>query len=194
MLASIGGEKRFRNFENRIGGGCGGDQSGGRYRAAFSLKKKIDAAWQIKPRSTKATHAGDGDRSQALHTALLFDIKAAIEGMLEPKLKKNFLGKVEVRKVFKLSRSGIIAGSFVSKGKVTRSSHVDVVRNGEVVFEGKISSLKRFKDDVREVAEGYECGIAVAGFEAIKEGDIIQAYEIEKIARKLGRWLRKNAY
>jgi len=113
------------------------------------------------------------------------DIKAAIEGMLEPKLKKNFLGKVEVRKVFKLSRSGIIAGCFVSKGKILRSSHVDVVRNGETVFEGKISSLKRFKDDVREVAEGYECGIAVGGFEEIKEGDIIQAYEIEKIARKL---------
>jgi translation initiation factor IF-2 len=113
------------------------------------------------------------------------DIKAAIEGMLEPRLKKNFLGKVEVRKVFKLSRSGIIAGCFVSKGKVLRSSHVDVVRNGEVVFEGKISSLKRFKDDVREVAEGYECGVAVGGFEEIKEGDIIQAYEIEKIARKL---------
>jgi len=113
------------------------------------------------------------------------DIKAAIEGMLEPRLKKNFLGKVEVRKVFKLSRSGIISGCFVSKGKILRSSHVDVVRNGEIVFEGKISSLKRFKDDVKEVAEGYECGIAIAGFEETQEGDIIQAYEIEKIARKL---------
>jgi translation initiation factor IF-2 len=113
------------------------------------------------------------------------DIKAAIEGMLEPRLKKNFLGKLEVRKVFKLSRSGTIAGCFVSKGKILRSSHVDVVRNGETVFEGKISSLKRFKDDVREAAEGYECGIAIGGFEEIKEGDIIEAYEIEKIARKL---------
>jgi translation initiation factor IF-2 len=113
------------------------------------------------------------------------DIKAALEGMLEPKLKKNFLGKAEVRKVFKLSRSGTIAGCFVTKGKILRSSHLEVVRNGEMVFEGKISSLKRFKDDVREVAEGYECGIAIGGFEEIKEGDIIQAFEIEKIARKL---------
>ena len=105
--------------------------------------------------------------------------------MLEPKLKKNFLAKVEVRKVFKLSRSGLVAGCFVTKGKVLRSSHMEIVRNGEKVFEGKISSLKRFKDDVREVAEGYECGITIGGFEDIKEGDIIQAYEIEKIARKI---------
>ncbi len=113
------------------------------------------------------------------------DIKAAVEGMLEPKLKKVFLGRVEVRKVFKLSRSGIIAGSYVTKGKINRNSLITVVRNGDVVFEGKISSLKRFKDDVRDVAEGFECGISVGGFEDLKEGDVIEAYEIEKIARKL---------
>ena len=113
------------------------------------------------------------------------DIKAAIEGMLEPRLKKNFLGKVEVRKVFKLSRSGVVAGCFVVKGKITRSSPVSLIRNGAAVFEGNISSLKRFKDDVREVAEGFECGITLAGFDSIQEGDIIEAYEIEKIARTL---------
>lgn len=113
------------------------------------------------------------------------EIKAALEGMLEPKLKKNFLGKAEVRKVFKLSRSGIIAGCFVSKGKFTRTCPVSLLRNGEVIFEGKLSSLKRFKDDVREVAEGYECGMALSGFDNLQEGDIIEAYEIEKILRKL---------
>lgn len=113
------------------------------------------------------------------------DIKAAIEGMLEPKLKKIFVGKVEVRQVFKLSRSGIVAGCFVTKGKVTRLSLINLLRNGEVIFEGKISSLKRFKDDVREVAEGFECGITIVGFEDVKEGDIIEAYDIEKIARTL---------
>jgi len=113
------------------------------------------------------------------------DIKAAIEGLLEPKLKKVFQGKVEVRKVFKLSRSGMVAGCFVLKGKVTRSSQISVVRNGEVVFEGKISTLKRFKDDVREVAEGFECGITVHGFDNLQEGDTIEAYEIQKIARTL---------
>mgnify|MGYP001605530049 CR=1 FL=1 len=113
------------------------------------------------------------------------DIKAAVEGMLEPKLKKVFLGRAEVRKMFKLSRSGIIAGCFVTKGKINRNSMVTVVRNGQVAFEGKLSSLKRFKDDVRDVAEGFECGIAIAGFDQLAEGDIIEAYEIEKIARTL---------
>lgn len=113
------------------------------------------------------------------------EIKAAVEGMLEPKLKKNFLGKAEVRKVFKLSRSGIIAGCFVTKGKINRTSLISLTRNGAVVFEGKLSSLKRFKDDVRDVQEGFECGMSLAGFDQIQEGDIIEAYEIEKIARKL---------
>jgi len=113
------------------------------------------------------------------------DIKAAIEGMLEPKIKKVFVGRVEIRKVFKLSRSGTIAGCFVQKGKIMRASMVTVTRNGEAVFEGKLSSLKRFKDDVREVAEGFECGISFAGFDGMLEGDIIEAHDIEKIARKL---------
>jgi len=113
------------------------------------------------------------------------DIKAALEGMLEPKLKKVFLGRAEIRKVFKLSRHGTIAGCFVTKGKFNRTCTVNLVRNGEVIFEGKLSSLKRFKEDVREVAEGFECGMGLSGFEDFKEGDIIEAYEIEKIARKL---------
>ena len=113
------------------------------------------------------------------------DIKAALEGMLEPKLKKVFLGKVEVRKIFKVSRVGTVAGCYVNKGKIMRASLVDVIRNGQTVFEGKISSLKHLKDDAREVTEGFECGIALEGFDDFKEGDIIEAYEIEKIARKL---------
>lgn len=113
------------------------------------------------------------------------DIKAALEGMLEPKLKKIFLGKADVRKVFKLSSSGIIAGSFVSKGKIIRSAHIRVVRNGQEVFEGYLASLKRFKDDVREVEEGFECGISVKGFDQVMEGDVIEAYDIKKIARTI---------
>jgi len=113
------------------------------------------------------------------------DIKAAVEGMLAPRLKKVFLGRAEVRKVMKLTRAGIIAGCYVSKGKINRNSLVTLLRNGEVVFEGKLSSLKRFKDDVRDVAEGFECGMSIGGFDQVMEGDIIEAYEIEKIARKL---------
>jgi len=113
------------------------------------------------------------------------EIKAAVEGMLEPKLKKVFLGRAEIRKVMKISRSGIVAGCYVSKGKINRHSLVTLLRNGAVAFEGKLSSLKRFKDDVREVGEGFECGLTIAGFDQVLEGDIIEAYEIEKIARKL---------
>ena len=113
------------------------------------------------------------------------DIKAAVEGMLDPKLKKVFLGRAEVRKMFKLSHSGIIAGCFVTKGKINRHCMITLMRNGTVAFEGKIASLKRFKDDVREVGEGFECGIAVGGFDQLVEGDIIEAFDIEKIARKL---------
>jgi translation initiation factor IF-2 len=113
------------------------------------------------------------------------DIKAALEGMLEPKLKKNFLGRADVRKVFKLSRAGTVAGCFVTKGKFTRTASITLLRNGEIIFEGKLSSLKRFKDDVREVAEGFECGMSLGGYDNLQEGDIIEAFEIEKIARKL---------
>jgi translation initiation factor IF-2 len=113
------------------------------------------------------------------------DIRQAVEGMLEPKLKKVFLGRAEARKVFKLSKAGTVAGCLVTKGKIGRMSLINLVRNGQVVFEGKLASLKRFKDDVRDVAEGFECGMSFAGFDDICEGDIIEAYEIEKIARKL---------
>ncbi|MDD5019230.1 MAG: translation initiation factor IF-2 [Candidatus Omnitrophica bacterium] len=113
------------------------------------------------------------------------DMKAALEGMLAPRIKKIFVGRAEVRKVFSLSKHGIVAGSFVRKGKIVRSGQAAVVRNGQVVYEGKIAALKRFKDDVRDVAEGFECGISLVGFQDIKEGDFIDAFEIEQVARKL---------
>lgn len=116
---------------------------------------------------------------------LINEIKGALEGMLEPKIKKVFLGRAVVRKVFKLSRAGTVAGCYINKGKILRSATVDLVRDNQPVFEGKISNLKRFKDDVREVSEGFECGISLAGFEDYQEGDVIEAYEIQKIARKL---------
>jgi translation initiation factor IF-2 len=113
------------------------------------------------------------------------DVKNALAGLLEPKTKKKFLGKVEVRQVFNLSKAGTVAGCFVAKGRVHRKVNVDVIRNGSVVFSGTISSLKRFKDDVREVNEGFECGITLNGFSDIQVGDVIEAYELEKIARTL---------
>jgi len=116
---------------------------------------------------------------------LIQELKAALEGMLEPKIKKVFLGRAQIRKVFKLSRAGTVAGCWVVKGKILRSATVNLVRDNQVIFEGAIANLKRYKDDVREVAEGFECGISLAGFDDYREGDIIEAYEVQRIARKL---------
>lgn len=113
------------------------------------------------------------------------DVRKALEGLLEPKTKRIFLSRIEVRQVFKLSKSGTIAGCFVVKGKVTRKSKIDVIRSGKVVFSGTIGSLKRFKDDVREVGEGFECGIAVNGFDAYEPGDILETFNLETITRTL---------
>ncbi|MDP2654838.1 MAG: translation initiation factor IF-2 [Candidatus Omnitrophota bacterium] len=113
------------------------------------------------------------------------DIRKALEGLLEPKLKKKFLSRIEVRQVFKLSKSGIVAGCFVVKGKVHRKAKAELIRNGEVAYTGSISSLKRFKDDVRDVAEGFECGLTLEGFDKFEPGDIIEAFEVESIARTL---------
>ncbi len=112
------------------------------------------------------------------------DIKAAVTGMLKPIMKEVIQGQVEVRQVFKASRLGNIAGSYVTEGKISRNSQVRVIRDGTVVHEsGRLASLKRFKDDVREVSSGYECGILLENFNDLREGDIIEAYVMEQIAR-----------
>ncbi len=108
------------------------------------------------------------------------EIEDAIKGMLAPKFRDVELGRVEVRNVFKLSSAGTIAGSYVLSGKVTRNSRIRVVRDGIVIIDDAISSLKRFKDDVKEVASGYECGIGLEKFNDIKEGDILEAFITEE--------------
>ncbi len=113
------------------------------------------------------------------------DLRQALEGLLAPKMKRKFLGRVEIRQVMKLSKSGVVAGCYVQKGKVRSRSQVDVMRNGEVVFTGNVSSLKRFKDDVKEVSEDFECGVTIAKFDDYQVGDIIEVFEVEQIARKL---------
>ena len=113
------------------------------------------------------------------------DVTAAMEGMLEPVSKEVFVGRAMVKQVFRVSKVGTIAGSQVVKGKITRSGKVKLVRNKNIVYEGKISSLKRFKDDVRDVTEGVECGIGLDRHDDIKAGDLIEMYQIEKVARRL---------
>ena len=111
------------------------------------------------------------------------EITDAMKGMLAPEYKENLLGHAEVRQTIKVPNVGTIAGSYIQDGKVTRASMIRVVRDGIVIFEDKISSLRRFKDDVKEVAQGYECGIGLERFNDIKVGDILEAYIMEEIKR-----------
>src|SRR5699024_9484166 len=113
----------------------------------------------------------------------LEEIEQAMKGMLDPEYEEKVIGNAEVRQTFKVSKVGTIAGSYVTDGKITRDAGVRVIRDGVVIFEGELDALKRFKDDVKEVAAGYECGITVKNYNDLKEGDIIEAFIMVEIAR-----------
>jgi len=113
------------------------------------------------------------------------DLTSLINGMLEPELKEKYLGRAEVRATFKVPKVGTIAGSYVIDGKIKNKSKVRIIRDGIVIYEGNIASLKRFKDDVKEVEQGYECGIGIENFNDVKVGDILKAYIIEEVSRQL---------
>ncbi|QSF42896.1 translation initiation factor IF-2 [Paenibacillus tianjinensis] len=111
------------------------------------------------------------------------EIESAMKGMLDPVFKENIIGHAEVRNVFKISKVGSVAGCMVTDGKITRNAELRLIRSGIVVFEGKIDTLKRFKDDAKEVAQGYECGITLERYNDLQEGDIIEAFIMEKVER-----------
>jgi translation initiation factor IF-2 len=113
------------------------------------------------------------------------EIRSALEGLLQPTIKEVFLGSLEVRDTFRIPKVGTIAGCYVASGKITRNASVRLVRDHVVTYEGKISSLKRFKDDASEVKEGFECGVGIENYNDIKVGDTIEAYTTEKVARQL---------
>ena len=113
------------------------------------------------------------------------DVKAALSGMLDPDIKEVELGQAEIRSIFKVPNVGAVAGCYITEGKFTRSARVRVVRDGVVIHEGNLASLKRFKDDVKEVASGFECGLSIERFNDIKEGDILEAYTFEEVKRAL---------
>jgi translation initiation factor IF-2 len=112
------------------------------------------------------------------------EIETAMKGMLDPEFAEKVIGQAEVRQTFKVSKVGTIAGSYVTEGKITRNSGIRLIRDGVVIFEGAIDDLKRFKDDAKEVSQGYECGITIKNFNDVKEGDIIEAYIMEEVERK----------
>ena len=113
------------------------------------------------------------------------DVKAALSGMLKPEERESILGEAEVRQTFRVPKLGVIAGCYLTKGTIRRNSQVRLIRDGVVVYEGRVASLRRFKDDVAEVREGFECGIGLENFQDVKEGDVIEAFEVEEFARQI---------
>jgi translation initiation factor IF-2 len=143
----------------------------------------IIVGFHVRPDATAAAHAERDHVEMRMYSVIydcIEDVQAAIKGMLAPKFRDVELGKAEVRQVFKLSSAGTIAGSYVQNGKIARNCKIRVVRDGIVIADDAIASLKRMKDDVKEVASGYECGIGLEKYNDIKEGDIFEAYIVEE--------------
>jgi translation initiation factor IF-2 len=113
------------------------------------------------------------------------DVRNALSGMLKPEERETELGRAEVRALFRVPKVGVVAGCYVLQGQIVRNGRARVVRDGVIVYDGRVGSLRRFKDDVREVAEGFECGIGIENFNDVKEGDVIEAYEVREVAREL---------
>lgn len=151
-----------------------------------SASNAIIIGFNVRPEAAANSVAEQEKVDIRLHRVIynvIDEIEGAMKGMLDPEYKETVIGHAEVRNVFKISKVGNIAGCMVTSGKIARSAEMRLIRNGIVVFEGKIDSLKRFKDDVKEVAQGYECGITLDRYNDLKEGDIIEAFIMEAVER-----------
>jgi translation initiation factor IF-2 len=148
----------------------------------------IIIGFNVRP-AGKAAALAQKEGVQIRHYTIIYnvvdEVKAAMEGLLAPTQVEKLIGKAEVRQIFRISKAGNIAGSMIVEGLVRRSSMVKLFRDGAEIWAGKLSNLKRFKDDVREVKEGFDCGISLEGFDEVQPGDIIQAYEIETVKQTL---------
>jgi translation initiation factor IF-2 len=154
-----------------------------------SASRAIIIGFGVKP-DPKAKQLAEQEKVDIRYYTIIYDaisdVKNALEGLLAPTVVEKLSGKAEVRQVFQLSKQqGTIAGSMVTEGKITRGIMVRLTRNGTMIHQGKVTSLKRFKDNVREVEAGHDCGIGIEGFDAIEAGDIIECYTIEEFATKL---------
>ena len=151
------------------------------------VSNAIIIAFNVRPVAT-AKQAAEKEEVEIKQYSVIYqaidDVKAAMKGMLDPIFEEKVIGNVEVRQVFKVSNVGTIAGAYVLDGKIERNAGVRVIREDVVIHEGKLVSLKRFKDDVKEVAKGYECGMQIEDYNDLKEGDIIEVYVMEEVKRK----------
>jgi len=148
----------------------------------------IIVGFHVRPDSN-ARAAADRERVEIRTYRIIYEaveeVKLAMEGLLAPEKKEVVLGEAEVRQIFKIAKLGTIAGCFVRSGVIPRTGRVRVIRNAVEVYDGTLASLKRFKDDVREVREGFECGIGIENFNDVKVSDLIESYRIEEVARSL---------
>jgi translation initiation factor IF-2 len=153
-----------------------------------SASDAIIIGFQVRP-SSSAKKIAETEQIDIRHYSVIYqaidEIKAAIEGMLSPEIKETVIGSVDVRDVFKITKVGTIAGCMVTDGKITRQAKIRVIRDGVVVHTGAIDSLKRFKDDVKDVVKGFECGISLKNYQDIQVGDVFEVFEETSIARKL---------
>jgi translation initiation factor IF-2 len=153
-----------------------------------SASNAIIVGFQVRPSMAARKLAENEEIDIRIYSVIynaINEIKSAIEGMLSPEIEEKIIANIEVRETFKITKVGTVAGCMVLDGKIHRNSKIRVIRDGIVVYSGYLGSLKRFKDDVKEVSTGYECGLNIDRFNDIKVGDIIEAYEIKEIARKL---------
>src|SRR6185436_16887403 len=144
----------------------------------------IVVGFNVRPERQAAELAEKEEVDIRLHTViynLVDEIKAAMTGMLDPKFQEVFQGRAEVRDTFKVPKAGVIAGCMVVEGLIPRTASVRLLRDNRVIFEGKIASLRHFKNDVSEVRQGFECGIGIERFQDIKIGDVIEAFKVEKM-------------
>ncbi len=165
--------------------------AGGITESNVTLAAASDAmimGFNIRPDSSVerlAEREGVNIRVYRIIYELIADVKAAMEGMLEPSIKETCSGKAQIKQVFKITKAGMVSGCMVTEGKIIRSSKARIVRDNVIVYEGGIASIRRFKDDVKEVEKGFECGITLENYSDMKPGDIIEAFVQEKVARKL---------
>ena len=153
-----------------------------------SASDAIIVGFQVRPSATARKLAEKEEIDIRLYSVIydaIEEVKAAMEGMLKPKVEEKIVANVEVRETFKISKVGTIAGCYVTEGKITRNTKVRLIRDGVVIYDGKLGSLKRFKDDVKEVAAGYECGLNIENYNDIKVGDVVEGYEEVEVKQTL---------
>ena len=153
-----------------------------------SASNAVIVGFQVRP-SMSARKLAEAEQIDIRLYSIIYqaieEIKSAIEGMLSPEIEEKITSNIEIREVFRITKVGTVAGCMVLDGKITRQTSIRVIRDGIVVYTGRLGSLKRFKDDVRDVSSGFECGLNIDNFNDIKVGDIIEGYELIETKRKL---------